>query len=141
MKKQKTILLVTVIGIALLLICGTILGLALVIGGKFGAIKKEEAYFAPYREKAMEYLIENEEFFKELGKEGPDFQSYNYRYNTDKYKDYGIFKVVPETRQDFESAIVYMEFVFIIGGTGRCTVLFEKDDLGQLTITDCTFDK
>lgn len=141
MKSKKTILLVAVIGIALLLICETLLGLALVIGGKFGAIKNEEAYFAPYREKAMEYLIENEEFSEKFGKVETDFQSYNYRYNTDKYRDYGIFKAIPETRQDFESAIVYMEFVFSARGTGRCTVLFEKDDLGQLTITDCTFEE
>ena len=134
-KKKKIILLVVGLSIAFLSVT------IFFVVKQLQADKKEQSYIEKYKHDAMDYIKSSDEAITSFGNDFEiKYQSGSYKYSTNEYVNWVFYRKTPENPEEFKEKIEYMEFDFKIKSK-ICTVRFEKDEKGDIVISDFNIEQ
>lgn len=145
MKSKRILILAICAGILFVGLCAA-LYIPLEINNR-AVDQRVSTFLEPYRTAAVEYVATNEDAIARFGQDVLSkctVGSFTYRYATDQYKSFFFFSKAPETEDEFNENIEYIEVSVRIGKSddaivdkatdAKCVVRFEKDETGKMTI-------
>ena len=136
MSKKKKILLL-IIGLSIAFLSVTIF----FVVKQIQADKKEQSYIEKYKHDAMDYIKSSDEVITVFGSDFDiEYQSASYKYSTNEYVNWVFYRKIPENLEEFNEKIEYMEFDFKIKSK-ICSVRFEKDEKGDIVISDFNIEQ
>lgn len=145
MKNKKFLIIAICAGIVFVGLCAAIY-IPLEINNR-AVDQRVSTFLEPYRTAAVAYVATSEDALARFGEDVLSqctVSSFTYRYATDQYKSVFFFSKAPETEDEFNENIEYIEVSVRIGKRGeaiadnaadtKCVVRFEKDETGKMTI-------
>ena len=135
MKNKKIIISVICAAVLFVGLCAAVY--IPVVTNNLSVERRVSIFLEPYETAALEYVTSNEEAITRCGKEALSectVGSVVYRYATDQYKSVLFISKAPETAEEFNDHIDYIEVSVRIKKRESCAVRFEKDASGNMII-------
>ena len=135
MKNKKIIIILICAAVLFVGLCAAVYVPAVV--NNLSVERRVSSFLEPYKTAALEYVISNEEAITRFDQEDLSkctVGSVTYRYADDQYKSVLFILKAPETADEFNDSIEYIGVSVRINYSAECTVRFEKDETGKMTI-------